>query len=60
MRLPIFGLLFAGLASLAFAGPARAQPTSSVELTTVKYGNLGEVVKKHRGKVVFVDFWSVY
>ncbi|MFO0865451.1 MAG: hypothetical protein U0744_12500 [Gemmataceae bacterium] len=49
--------VLAAAACILSATPARAQ---SVEMTTVKYEGLGEVVKKHRGKVVYVNFWSFY
>jgi hypothetical protein len=37
-----------------------AQPTTAVELKTVKYAGLVEVVKQNKGKVVVIDFWADY
>ncbi|MBX9679917.1 MAG: hypothetical protein K2X38_14235 [Gemmataceae bacterium] len=53
----LFGAILLLVLSLS---PALAQPASSIQLATVKYDGLADAVKKHRGKVVYVDFWSVY
>jgi hypothetical protein len=33
---------------------------SAGQIKVVKYPQLGEVIKKNRGKVVVVDFWNIY
>jgi thiol-disulfide isomerase/thioredoxin len=38
--------------------PATADPPPDVQLRTVSYRELGEVVKAQRGKVVVVDVWA--
>ncbi len=38
------------------AGASAAPP--EVRVSVVKYAGLGEEVRRHRGKVVLVDFWS--
>lgn len=59
--LRLLGTLFgAVLVLLLSVSPSRAQLQPSVEMTTVKYDGLADAVKKHRGKVVYVNFWSFY
>lgn len=38
------------------------QPSAAdqIDLKVVKYGGLAEEVRRHAGKVVLVDFWSIY
>ena len=47
---------FVALAALILAGPAVAQ--EKVEVKVVKYDELTATIKKHKGKVVVVDFWA--
>jgi len=42
------------------SGDAAAQGEGKVELKVVKYTGLTEVIKRHRGKVVVIDFWADY
>ena len=35
-------------------------PDKKIEMIPVKYTGLKQEVLKHRGKVVFVDFWAGY
>jgi hypothetical protein len=58
-----FGLpLGLGLLFLA-GGPNRAadlEKKNGPEVKVVSYGQLGEFVKKNRGKVVLVEFWATW
>jgi hypothetical protein len=51
-----------GLLALGLAGPRTAgePPAPSVEVRVVKYPELGETIRRLRGKVVVVDFWADY
>lgn len=41
-------------------GPAlSADDKAEVSLKVVKYGELGDLVKKSKGKVVVVDLWAL-
>jgi thiol:disulfide interchange protein len=51
--------LMAGLFLGAGGGQSAAAPKEG-EITIVKYTELGELVKKHRGKVVVVDLWATW
>jgi hypothetical protein len=39
---------------------AAEQPSKAQEVKIVKYTQLGDLVKKHRGQVVVVDFWATF
>jgi hypothetical protein len=59
------GSLCAGLLAVGLFLPSARQPASaagntkdSVEFVT--YDQLGDLIKKNRGKVVVVDFWNIY
>jgi thiol-disulfide isomerase/thioredoxin len=56
----LFGL--AALAALvlwsADAAPARQGADPAIRVDKIKYGDLGKLVRSHRGKVVVVDFWA--
>ena len=54
MRVRSYGILVGLLGSitLAFAGG------SAIDIKTVKYKEMGDIVAKNRGKVVVVDFWG--
>jgi hypothetical protein len=47
------------LASGLLGAAAYAGEAPRVEVKVVKYADLGDVVRQHRGKVVVVDFWGV-
>lgn len=47
-------ILLLGMGLLAAAAPD--QPAAR----PIKYADLGKMVRAQRGKVVLVDFWSVY
>ena len=47
------------LAVAGMAGPVGSQE-GKVELTTVKYSGLRDVILKNRGKVILVDVWAEY
>jgi hypothetical protein len=49
--------LGSGLAGLP--APAAA-PITKDSIRTVTYDQLGQMVRKLRGKVVVVDFWNIY
>jgi thiol-disulfide isomerase/thioredoxin len=52
-------VIVAGLLFLAIvANPRSRGQEPGVDLREVKYDGLKEAVRKHRGKVVVVDFWS--
>jgi hypothetical protein len=42
------------------AGIVAQEKAGEVSLKEVKFDGLKETVLKHRGKVVFVDFWNNY
>src|SRR5439155_11864728 len=44
-------------AILGVPGQTQA-PKDGVQLQTVKYSGLAEVIHKNRGKVILVDFWA--
>lgn len=75
MRVMIVGVCGLGLMGMAMsltrqaprAAPPTAAPVSapvpnadSVTLQTVKYPQLIDIIHRHRGKVVLVDFWADY
>jgi len=46
---------------LAVAGrPGMAAAAEQASIGFVKYAQLGDLVKKQRGKIVVVDFWNIY
>jgi hypothetical protein len=49
-------ILLLGMGLLAAAAPTPDQPAAR----PIKYADLGKMVRAQRGKVVLVDFWSVY
>jgi len=52
-------LLAMGLA--AVAAPTSGQsPDSKISARSITYADLGRLVRGYKGKVVVVDFWSVY
>jgi hypothetical protein len=46
------------LAVLARAGAPAAD--AKVEVQVVKYPQLADLIKQHKGQVVVVDFWGTY
>jgi hypothetical protein len=57
-RLALGGLLPALLLAGA-AGPGAGQPADGkVAVRTVKYAELGKLIRGLKGKVVVVDFWA--
>jgi hypothetical protein len=44
---------------LALAAPA-ARAGDKIDVKVVKYEGLAETVRQARGKVVVIDFWSLY
>jgi hypothetical protein len=54
VRLTSLMMLLLGMGALAAAAPdqSAARP--------IKYADFGKMVRAQRGKVVLVDFWSVY
>jgi hypothetical protein len=54
-------LLLLGMGLLAAAAPTPGRPAEDKSAArTIKYADLGKMVRAQRGKVVLVDFWSVY
>jgi hypothetical protein len=51
-------VLAAGLWAVAVSGEPAAEP--KVTANAVSYADLGREVRALRGKVVLVDFWSIY
>jgi len=45
------------LLAIVSVGLVGAAPAEGVNLTVVTYDQLGDAVKRHKGKVVLVDFW---
>jgi hypothetical protein len=48
-----------GLAAMTIALPGLAAD-NKIAAQPVTYAELGKVVRSHKGKVIVVDFWSVY
>jgi thiol:disulfide interchange protein len=55
-----FLLLFVPLHSGTNAQTAPAPPSTGVQIQPVKYAELGQAIKSHRGKVVVVDIWALW
>lgn len=55
-----FLLLLVPLHSGTTAGTPPAPPSTGVQLQTVKYAELGQAIKAHRGKIVVVDIWAFW
>jgi len=53
-------LLAAGIVLCLPFWPAGAANNSKQGITEVTYTELGDLVKKNKGKVVVVDFWNIY
>ncbi len=54
-------LLLLGMGLLAAATPTPVRSAGDqTAIRTIKYADLGKLVRAQRGKVVLVDFWSVY
>lgn len=53
----ILAVAFSGN-SLTQDKPPRDEPR--IEVKVVKYDDLAEVVRRHRGKVIVVDFWATF
>jgi hypothetical protein len=53
-------LLAAGIVLCLPFRPAGAANNSKQGIEEVTYTELGDLVKKNRGKVVVVDFWNIY
>jgi hypothetical protein len=53
-----FWLIVCGLCLVSLWGSFAQAPTTAVDLKTVKYRDLVEVVKAQRGKVLVVDVWA--
>jgi hypothetical protein len=47
-------------ALLLVMGLGGAAPAAETVARPIKYADLGKMVRAQRGKVVLVDFWSVY
>jgi thiol-disulfide isomerase/thioredoxin len=58
MRRATLRIAFLGLLAVASAALAAGAP--EVRLEVVKYGQLVEAVRAHKGKVVVVDVWATY
>ncbi|HEY7152553.1 MAG TPA: hypothetical protein VH575_01215 [Gemmataceae bacterium] len=60
-KLGSLALLLLGMGLLAAAAPTPGRPAFDKSAArTIKYADLGKMVRAQRGKVVLVDFWSVY
>lgn len=46
------------LLALTLADWTLAQAPAEVTLKVVKYADLGDIIRSHKGKVVVVDFWA--
>jgi len=46
------------LLGVTLAGWTPAQAPADVSLKVIKYAELGDVIRSHKGKVVVVDFWA--
>jgi hypothetical protein len=52
-------LLTLGLATMALTLPVRAAE-DKIAAQPITYAELGKMLRSHKGKVIVVDFWSVY
>jgi thiol-disulfide isomerase/thioredoxin len=50
----------AGVLTLILAAATQVNAQENIKVNVVKYDGLKEVVLRHRGKVVVVDFWADY
>lgn len=54
-------ILVGTMVCMAGVMPSSAQPTASkIAAQPIAYADLGKMVRSQRGKVVVVDFWSIY
>jgi hypothetical protein len=54
--------LTAGLLAVLFFVPAISPVAGAAkdEVKVVNYTQLGDLIKKNKGKVIVVDFWNIY
>lgn len=45
---------------LAMAAAPASSSADKISAQSIKYADLGKLIRAQRGKVVLVDFWSVY
>lgn len=60
MRTMRFALPAAVLLMMGLGMAAEPAAENAITARTIKYADLGKFIRAQRGKVVLVDFWSVY